>query len=387
MSSHTANNIAVRLLAKPLTRIHGRPDMGDVDILEKEVARAVSQAKTTRFTQGKKYGHLVMIIGQTAYRTIIGDNTFAYDVPDDEGAYDTTNIVGAIATSAASKAQAEAEHKRRQEEYYLYLAVETAARQLVVEAIDEELLVEIYDDFIQYEGKTPAEIIKFLRDHVCLAATTDDQLTLQAALMVAWDQTENILSYFKKLDVAQKAMVKAHVPCEDQAKAIQAAAQMTASGLFSEEQITEWEEKSHADKNWTALKAFFSKIYKSKMQFSKGEARRNGHESVNAMKEKNLKMEADLEQYLAAINEKATSDSDEINAIKEDQKSFVTMGKQLVAQMQKQQEMIETLSKKLADKENSPPHYWQSTWRPRQAQMPNLQEDVLPQEGKLPRDE
>jgi hypothetical protein len=40
------------------------------------------------------------------------------------------------------------------------------------------------------------------------------------------------------LDKAQVAMVKAHVPCEDATKAIQGAAQMDASNLFSDEQIT-----------------------------------------------------------------------------------------------------------------------------------------------------
>ena len=237
------------LLAKPVTRLHGRPERADIDILEKEVARIVSTTKTTRFTQGKKYGHLVMIIGESAYQTIIGDNTFRFVEPTDAGAYDTITITGNVATSAASKAQAEAEHKRKQSEYYLWVAVESAARQLIVGAIDEELLVELCDDWIQYEGHTPIEILTFLHDQVCLAPTTDNQLLLQAKLTEQWDQTENILSYFKKLDRAQTAMLKANVPCEDATKAIQAAAQMTASGLFSKRQITEWEERVPHDKS------------------------------------------------------------------------------------------------------------------------------------------
>ena len=115
------------LLAKPVTRLHGRPERADIDILEKEVARIVSATKTTRFTQGKKYGHLVMIIGESAYQTIIGDNTFRFVEPTDAGAYDTITITGNVATSAASKAQAEAEHKRSQREYYLWVAVKSTA--------------------------------------------------------------------------------------------------------------------------------------------------------------------------------------------------------------------------------------------------------------------
>ena len=163
--------------------------------------------------------------------------------------------------------------------------MESAARQLIVGAIGEELLVELMDEWVQYEGHSPIEIITFLRDHVCLPATTEDQLALQAKLMEPWDQTENLLSYFKKLNIAQENMIKAHVPCKDAAKAIQARAQMAASGLFNERQIVEWEEKIHTDKTWTNLKTYYAKLYKSKMQYSKSEARRTGYENANAMQE------------------------------------------------------------------------------------------------------
>jgi hypothetical protein len=240
MSEKTAD-ITALLLTKPVTRIHGRPERNQIDVLEKEVARIVSSSKTTRFPQGNKYGHLVMIVGQTKYRNIIGDDTFVFAPPSDAGAYDTITIIDNVASNAAAKAQAEAVHKRKQSEYYQWTAVESAARQLIVGAIDEELLVELIDEWVQYEEHTPAEIITFLRDNVCLPATTDDQLALQAKLLEPWDQTENLLSYFKKLDLAQEAMTKAHVPCEDIAKAIQAGSQMAASGLYSELQIIEWD--------------------------------------------------------------------------------------------------------------------------------------------------
>jgi hypothetical protein len=354
--SDQASDVLAMLLTKPVTRINGRPELEEIDNLEKEVARIVASAKTTRFTQGNKYGHLVMIIGESAYQTIIGDAGFVFTEPTDAGAYDTVTIVDNIATNSAAKAQAEAVHKRKQAEYYRWVAVESAARQLIVGAIDEELLVEIYDEWVQYEAHSPSAIITFLRNSVCLAATTDDQLLLQAKLFEPWDQTENILSYFKKLDLAQKAMVKAHVPCEDAAKAIQASAQMTASGIFSERQITEWEEKIHTDKTWGNLKTYYTKLYKSKMQYTKGDARRNGHESANAMRAKEKEMEKNLEQFVDEFHQNSTINKVEINAIKEDQKVFVTLGEKLMQQMKTQQDIIEKLSKRLENKENATPN-------------------------------
>ena len=130
---------------------------------------------------------------------------------------------------------------------------------------------------------------------------------------------------------------------------------MTASGIFSERQITEWEEKTHTDKTWPLLKAYFSKIYKSKMQYSKGDARRNGHESVNAMREKEKQLEKNLEELMDGVHQHSHNNQAEINAIKEDQKVFVTLGDKLMQQMKAQQGIIEKLSKRLENKENAPP--------------------------------
>jgi hypothetical protein len=353
--STNAANVQAMLLTKPVTRIHGRPEINDIDTLEKEVARIVALAKTSLFAQGRKYGHLAMIVGEVAYRNTIGDQTFVYSAPNDPGPYDITNIVGAVATNAAAKSQAEAEHKRNQVEYLLFIAVEGAARQLIIEAIDAELMVEKYDEYIEYEGSTPAKLLEFLRDSVCLAATTTDQTSLQAKLLEPWDQTTNILSYFTKLDKAQVAMVKAHVPCEDAAKAIQAAAQMDASNLFSEEQITAWEEKVHTDKTWTNLKIYFTAIYKSKMQYSKGEHRRHGHESANAMRAKEKQIGDDLEEFMETLQQTSHNDNEAINELKEDQKTFVKLGEQLVEQMKKQQEIIDKLTKRVEAKETTAP--------------------------------
>jgi hypothetical protein len=347
MSDKTADLTAL-LLTKSVTRIHGRPERNQIDVLEKEVARIVSSAKTTRFPQGNKYGHLVMIVGETKYRNIIGDATFTFVEPVDAGPYDTVNIVAAVATNTAAKAQAEAVHKRKQNEYYQWSAVESAARQLIVRAIDEELLVELVDEWVQYEEHTPVEIITFLRDHVCLPATTDDQLTLQAKLIEPWDQTENLLSYFKKLDLAQEAMVKAHVPCDDVNKAIQAGAQMAASGLFSELQIIEWEEKIHTDKTWANLKTYYTKLYKSKMQYSKSEARRTGFDSANAMQQaKDQAMETQLENFMETVS---NAHNEEINEIRAENKTLTELTEKFINQMKTQQKLLDKMAKQLDSK-------------------------------------
>ena len=129
-------------------------------------------------------------------------------------------------------------------------------------------------------------------------------------------------------------MIKAHVPCEDAAKAIQAGAQMAASGLFSERLIIEWEEKIHTDKTWSNLKTYYAKLYKSKMQYSKSEAHQTGYENANTMQEaKDKEWEIQLETFMQSVQENATNNTDERNEMREDQNVFVKLGEKMMAQM------------------------------------------------------
>ena len=95
------------------------------------------------------------------------------------------------------------------------------------------------------------------------------------------------------------------MPCEDGAKAIQAGTKMAASGMFSEQQITMWEEKSHTDKTWDNLKTYYARIYKSKIQYSKCKARQAGHKSVIAMQDNEAAIETQLNSYLETAHETA----------------------------------------------------------------------------------
>jgi hypothetical protein len=157
------------------------------------------------------------------------------------------------------------------------------------------------------------------------------------------------------LDKAQKAMQAANVPCEDALKAILASAQMSASGLFSERKITTWEEKVHTDKTWADLKTYFAKLYKSKMQYTKGEARRNGYESVNAMRAEEHELEQNMAALMEAFQTKTTEETGELNAIKEEQKEFTKFGETMMEQMKQQQKLIEKLSKKMDSASRLPP--------------------------------
>jgi ribosomal protein L33 len=87
------------------------------------------------------------------------------------------------------------------------------------------------------------------------------------------------------------------------------------------------------------------------MQYDKGDARRNGHDSVNAMRTKEKEMESNMEQFVQAFQQNANSNTEELNEVKDGQKVFGDLSKQLVEQMKNQQVVIDKLAKRLEESE------------------------------------
>jgi DNA repair exonuclease SbcCD ATPase subunit len=73
------------------------------------------------------------------------------------------------------------------------------------------------------------------------------------------------------------------------------------------------------------------------------------------MRENEKAMERNMETMLDAFQQKSTHNHDKMNELREDQKVFVKLGEQLMQQMKQQQTVIDKLSKRLEDKENTPP--------------------------------
>ena len=149
---------------------------------------------------------------------------------------------------------------------------------------------------------------------------------------------------------------------------------MAASGMFSERQVTTWEEKPHTDKTWANLKTYYARIYKSKIQYTKNEARRAGHESVNAMRDNEAAIETQLNSYLETAHETAQANTEELNALREGQNVFVKLGEQLMSQMKVQQDLINKMAAQIEEEKS---HRNPSTRTPRDrnsAQRPEKHE-------------
>ena len=181
-----------------ITKIHGDITPSQIDALEEEIGSILTGIKSNHFKEGQKYGHLAVILREATYRTVIGDATRAYVEPADHGAY---NITAATNTNTGQRAQQEKVHERKNDDYQVFLGVEEGARELIVHAVGEDVVIALKERYIKYSGKSPQEMMKYLRDKACVKLTElEKEIMKSDGLKQPWDTTKNIVGYFKRLN-------------------------------------------------------------------------------------------------------------------------------------------------------------------------------------------
>jgi len=237
-------DIVNSLQTKTVTRIIGQPTNAAVDLLQEELAKIAATVKTPLIDQGNKYGHLAVIVPEDDYKEIIKNRRWSYQEPVHPGYYDAT--ITANTTEVEAKAK-EAEHKEKLRLYQVFLGVEQALREMIVEAVDKQHIAELDEEYVGYTGVTPLAMIEHLRKGCC-KLTNKDREELDKELRAPWDQTDNIATYFRQVDLTEKKMKRWQMDVTESAKVVIAVGQMYASELFDEKEMMAWENKSDAQK-------------------------------------------------------------------------------------------------------------------------------------------
>jgi hypothetical protein len=92
------------------------------------------------------------------------------------------------------------------------------------------------------------------------------------------------------------------------------------------------------------------------MQYSKSEARRTGFDSANAMQQaKDQAIEAQLSHFMETVS---TTHTEEINEIREENKTLTDLTEKFMGQMKTQQRLLDKMAKQLdtnTNKDRTPP--------------------------------
>ena len=81
-----------------ITPIPGHPGPENIYKLENEATRVTERENNILYKMGRKFGFLVIIIGENCYRVNIGDNTWEFLNTDKPGPYEETVITDGSTT-------------------------------------------------------------------------------------------------------------------------------------------------------------------------------------------------------------------------------------------------------------------------------------------------
>jgi hypothetical protein len=84
----------------------------------------------------------------------------------------------------------------------------------------------------------------------------------------SWDPIMSITAYFAQLDRFQVFIGNCNIAMSKSEKTMAAGAQMWQSKMFTEDQMVAWENKTKAQQTWAVLKAYFTKKWLERKQYS-----------------------------------------------------------------------------------------------------------------------
>ena len=141
-------------------------------------------------------------------------------------------MAGSTTITGTQRSQLESSHIRKLKNYDQFLGANSTTRDLVTGSIDSHFIASLFGGVIRYEKHPSIEIIKFLRDSVCLNFDKSVKLKLQDEFATLWNLDENNVVYISFLNKKQDKTLKWKAPCADAAMLIQAVSQMEFSDCF-----------------------------------------------------------------------------------------------------------------------------------------------------------
>ena len=191
-------DILAELTAEPIIKIIGKPGQGDINILEAELAEQAAKIKTTEdlIESGRKYGFLVLVLGQKQYGMVIGNEEVNWTTPEDLGGYDDT--IQAKDT-AFDQNKSKKKHARQVIEYKKFLGVEESLHTLILQAVEEPYLETPMEEYIVYESRTLYEMISHLSTKIS-KVTNKDKVQLKKEVFIPWEQPQVLSAYFKQIE-------------------------------------------------------------------------------------------------------------------------------------------------------------------------------------------
>jgi hypothetical protein len=254
------------------------------------------------------------VIPEAEYKSIIGNNAWSYNVPPNIRAY--CQIARTITINGKRKQQ-EAEHTVKRNSQAEYIAIDATLKQLILHPMGEDILAHLQERYMRFGLSTTKAMIKHLRVEMAVKMTTLDKTTYENEGYVRpWDPTTNISTYFKHINNFAHLLKEHKIDGHNDTKKMHVAMLMMWSiGVFTEDQMVNWEDKAEGDKTWATAQAYFTTKWQSRQAFTMSmnkKGLRFHDQSLGAISEEEVAEGEDAAMLLALMQESHCSQVDQM---------------------------------------------------------------------------
>ena len=134
--------------------------------------------------------------------------------------------------------------------YDLQEEVDDTLKEMITNAVDAQYINSLYKEYVGYEDENAKSLLKHIKDTWCKITTLEKERAL-TIFRQPWDMVSTITAYERELDKAQEKCTDMGIKAPDAEKVQIYVLQMYASEMFTEIEMTDWEDKAEATKIWT----------------------------------------------------------------------------------------------------------------------------------------
>jgi hypothetical protein len=244
------------MVAKPLDTIVGQPTTESMDQMMEQMAQMVAPVKTTAW--GGLHGSFALVLDDVNYTTVtrraitltarlIQPPLVNPAIEDDTPQHELLCL--------------QADTKDLQKAFDLQEAVTNIGVQCIIDSVEEQYVEDLNEDYFGYANQMIKSLLEHLRTNWC-KVMTKEHMDATKAFYHTWVPSSNhLITFGCQLTKLQKKCCTINVIISDKAKALHFVGQMCKSDYFTEDQMTKYEMRSDAEKEWDPTLNHFSKLF------------------------------------------------------------------------------------------------------------------------------
>ncbi len=276
MSVHATVNLI--MAAKPLDTIVGQPTTKSMDQMMEQMVQMVTPVKTAAW--GGLHGSLALALDDVNYATVTRRAVTL-----------TVRLVQPLTVNPAIKddtpqrklLRLQADMKNLQKAFNLQEAITNIGVQCIIDSIEEQYVEKLNKDYFGYANQR----IKSLLEHLCTnwcKVMTKERTDATKAFYHTWvPSSTHVITFGCQLTKLQTKCCTINVIISNEANTLHFFGQMYKSDYFTEDQMTKYEMRSDADKEWDPTLNHFSKLFAHCKAYGYDRATNSGFESAATM--------------------------------------------------------------------------------------------------------